>query len=1179
MILGAVLAVAGAAATPAGAPAAALAGARASQVGRLLQQVRIGEATYRDDLVSNALAALRMVAPDDPGVLLDEVRFALHEGRPHRAQEFRTRLCKPAPQSPDCARANMLVRLAGPDHARLQEAELLLAAGNNTRALEVYRQLFGTAPPDFSTALQYWTAFGGIEDQRNEAIRQLQALDRRYPGNVQLRQTLVRFLFGQNRPAEALQVLGELAANPQARGAAAETEFAYLSGLRATPGSIADWQRFLHRYPGSPLTGQARQRLDAQQQRMRDPAWQAGLRGAALLAQGRNQAAAQALRQALARYPDDLTFNGDLGFALMRAGDHAGAARAFEKALALNQDSYHAGKWRTLIAHNRYWALLGEGDAALAERDYVTAKTRYAAARRLEPRDAEPLLGLARVARARGDDATAANLLAQARKADPASIRVVRELVDVLRDQKHPQRALAVLTSLPAAQQQDLAGLARRVRGDVLDAEIRHATAAGNTRRVVGLLQHLHGLQPDDPWVAYRLAKAQAAAGHPDAGEAVFQALVAAHRDDPQAAYAYALYLASIHRDRAATAALGAVPVASWNDGMHKLDARMHHNLILARADALRADGDEAAAERLLLDQHDSDDQLTVAGWVQQRGDNAYAERLYRDVLAREPSNAEAGLGYAETLIAEGRRNAARQFMQRTPPAPPPQDYNARRRLANIWFDVGDPDRAAATFAALDREDPTDALLLRDSARVATARGQRQRALVLYARAMRAAHLIAPEADSAYSNDGAMTWATRAQAGDGWLDRSLRSDVATLYESMNPTVTVSQEYDWRSDATTPGISDLARNATVLQASMPVAGGRGFVMLERVALDAGRFRTGSDGLQHDEFGTCALEWQNVETGVTLPRGCPGALESDLGYAAAAGWANDHWALDLGHSPIGFTVGNWLGGVAYSGDWSHVGYTLTLSRRPMDNTLLSYAGVVDPLTGIRYGGVTANGMTLGLSYDRGGSGGVWGEFQEQRLLGRNTPSNDRFRAMAGYYYRLVDRTNEAMRLGVTLMYWHYQRDLGEYTLAQGGYYSPQQYYSFGIPFRWSRRTGNWSLNLESSVGWSFARFSSTALYPANVLERVLGPAVDPADYQLVSGTLVQPGSRSNGVGVHVAADVERRLSGHWVLGGQVSYDHSQDFAPSSALIYVRYRFHDWQGDLSLPVEPITPYADFR
>ena len=66
-------------------------------------------------------------------------------------------------------------------------------------------------------------------------------------------------------------------------------------------------------------------------------------------------------------------------------------------------------------------------------------------------------------------------------------------------------------------------------------------------------------------------------------------------------------------------------------------------------------------------------------------------------------------------------------------------------------------------------------------------------------------------------------------------------------------------------------------------------------------------------------------------------------------------------------------------------------------------------------------------------------------------------------------------------------------------------------------------------------------------------------------------------SNGINFSVQGLVERRLSDNWVLGSGLTWQHSEGYAPSRALLYLRYTFDMWQGNLPMPVEPISPYAD--
>ncbi len=147
------------------------------------------------------------------------------------------------------------------------------------------------------------------------------------------------------------------------------------------------------------------------------------------------------------------------------------------------------------------------------------------------------------------------------------------------------------------------------------------------------------------------------------------------------------------------------------------------------------------------------------------------------------------------------------------------------------------------------------------------------------------------------------------------------------------------------------------------------------------------------------------------------------------------------------------------------------------------------------------MTSNGVTLSLSHDEGGVDGVWASLGQHWLVGKNVEDNHKNTAMAGYDDRLVERADERMRTGLTVMYWSYDKDLSEYTLGQGGYYSPQQYFSIGVPLNYAFRTPNWSVSLESSVGWSYAQTKSNDLYPLSGLNDKILHAVDQAGYAAV------------------------------------------------------------------------------
>lgn len=1145
----------------------------------LLEQVRVGEAMYREDLVRDSLARLELIAPNNPQALVASIRQALLEKKPDLARERLAHLQQVAPGSGALRQAQSLMKLQDPQSQKaLQQARLFAAAGRPEESTAIFEQLFGDAPPDFATALEYLRIRSNIPGQRPKVIEQLRTLDGQYPGNAGLRQTLVDLLFREKRAPEALAMLEQLATDPQASNAAADREYEYLNTLPVDRKTVQAWQAFIKRYPASPTVLEANKTLHTQQRLLADPAWLAGAQGKQMIEQQRTPVVAEGLlRRAIKSYPDDPSLYGALGLALLRQSRYEDANATFIKARNKEQDTSFMSQWQDLMDASHYLMLLSQGDKALDRKDYATARRAFEQARKAKPGDADALIGLAGVARGELNDIQAEALLLQARKLEPGNASAVRALVRLYSAQS-PEKAKAFLNSLPAASQKEFASLRQGFELDELNQQADTATARKDWPQVVALLSKIRNLTPDEPWLTYRLANAQREINQPGAADDSFKQLIRRQGHNPEALYAYALYLSGTERDASALSALEQLPRPQWTEAMRELGARLHRNVLVARAQSLREAGQEPQAIALLMQAPNNDDLMTVAGWAQERGDYDQAQRLYSQVLQKQPDNTEAHLGQIENLIANQQLAPARQQLaQFKPSAGAVLSASQQRRLANAWSEVGEPDKASVLFADLLQTPQADPVVYRDAARLIAAKQPRQ-ALDYYAKGMAGAGLMTP-AQAEPRDNRAMTLASRAKDNDEWLASSLRSDVDSLYQRQNPTVHLYTDYGWRSDDASKGTSDTDTTTTILQLDLPIADGTGWVRAEQLDMDAGKFDTDADGRVREQYGTCGVGVRQKDSNRLLYPGCDNHSQSARGTTMATGWKNDTWDIDIGRTPDTFDVPNWLGGVAYSDKIGSLGWTLTGSRRPLSNSILSYAGAKDRTTGITWGGVTSNGLTLGLSHDEGGVDGVWASLGQHWLRGKNVENNHKTTAMGGYYYRLMERADERMRTGLTLMYWGYDKDLSEYTLGQGGYYSPQEYYSIGVPLNYAFRTANWSVSLESSLSWSHAHSSSSDLYPLSGLNSKISDAVIDLGFDGVAMGGETKGGSSSGFGYRLQGLVERRLTDNLVLGGGVLYQHSDDYAPSRALMYLRYTFDTWQGNLPLPVEPLIPYADFR
>ncbi|CNH19239.1 cellulose synthase complex outer membrane protein BcsC [Yersinia enterocolitica] len=1127
----------------------------------LLEQVRLGEATNKDELVKQSLYRLNMMDPNNPDVIAAGIRQALRQGNLAEAQKQLDKLQQLAPDSDVYRRAKLMLAMTKPEvRQQLQEARLLATAGRVAEAKVKYDQLLQGNPPTLDLAVEYWRLVARLPGQEALATQKLASLDQQYPGNVALRMALARMYFSQQKAAQGYAMLEKVATDPTGTSDAADLWMDTIKTMTVSPQSVAALTHFLNVFSTGPQADMARKELANQQAMLADPTYQARLSGLAKVDSGSGAAAIPALKQALAASPYDPEILGALGLAYARAGDRAQALRLFEQAQKSDKDGLKSDKWASLIKTNRYWLLNDEGDKALKTGNTALAQQKYQQARQIDGSDSYALIGLGDVAVARHDDKTAEQHYQQALRLDPANSSAVRGLANIYQ-RESPQKALNYLNNLPRSQQAKMRDTLNSLQLDMLKQQAEALAAQQQWHQAAEKYRQAQKLAPDDVWITYRLAQALAQDGHSAQADAEFHQLASRKPGDPEQVYAYALYLSSTERDSQALAHLATLPAAQWNDNIRELDQRLKLDQVLTLARQLRENGDETGAITALRQQPaNTQIDLTLADWALERGDYSEALAGYQRIRAREPQNPDARLGEIEAYIAEGRLSDARQHLQTEPLTGEGASLNTQRRVANAWSGVGDPQKAADIFqrlkpaAAKGAPSQDNALVFRDSARLAQSQGQPTAAQDDFKQAMVASG-IAPTRPT--DNDS-YTLLTRNQATDDWLKRGIRADAADLYRQQDTRVTLDQDY-WGSSGT-GGISDLSAFNTMAQVDTPLADGRAFFRSDIIEMNASTFAN-TKGVYKEKFGTC------------YKAGCEGDIRQRAsGTSIAMGWQNDHWATDIGTTPMGFEVVDVVGGLAYSNSWNHIGWTATASRRPLSSSLLAFAGTRDPNTNVTWGGVRANGVSLGASYDRGEANGVWSDLSYHYLTGQNVADNQRLRFMTGYYYKLINEDNRRLTVGLNGMWWHYQKDLSGYTLGQGGYYSPQKYLSLAIPVNYRQRTDNWSWELGGSVSLSHSATNDRARYP---LQSLLNNSIK----SISDRNDLDYGDSSNGVGYTLRALIERRLSSHWTLGAGVDIQQAKDYTPSHALIYLRYSMAGWQGDLDMPPQPLVPYADFK
>jgi cellulose synthase operon protein C len=340
---------------------------------------------------------------------------------------------------------------------------------------------------------------------------------------------------------------------------------------------------------------------------------------------------------------------------------------------------------------------------------------------------------------------------------------------------------------------------------------------------------------------------------------------------------------------------------------------------------------------------------------------------------------------------------------------------------------------------------------------------------------------------------------------------------------------------------------------------------------------------------DHFFAIA-DWVDAEAGVlpadfdaserygSIRAAGPGAIaalgsglpQSAQGVALGLGWERASWRLDLGSTPLGFPVENWVGGLRWSGDWAAWSLNAGAARRPVTGSLVSYAGARDPASNRVWGGVVSTGVDGRIAQRRERlsmalSAGAY------LLSGRNVPDNPHQNARLSADWRVLERPDQRLELGLALSGWRYGENLGEYSFGHGGYYSPQRYLSASLPLEWSGRHRQLSWLLRGAVSVSRTHTAAQLYYPGDTSLQSAADLQggDPARYE---------GGDGGGSGVSLQAAAEYRLHRHWFAGAAVDIERSEFYTPNSFNLWLRYDFDGHPAELRYPPRPPRPYSEY-
>jgi len=247
-----------------------------------------------------------------------------------------------------------------------------------------------------------------------------------------------------------------------------------------------------------------------------------------------------------------------------------------------------------------------------------------------------------------------------------------------------------------------------------------------------------------------------------------------------------------------------------------------------------------------------------------------------------------------------------------------------------------------------------------------------------------------------------------------------------------------------------------------------------------------------------------------------------------------------------------VANVVGGITFNhplGDFMTV--KLNLSRRPVTDSLLSYAGTTDPLTGKVWGAVTRMGSEGIFSYDDTNLG-IYAKFGYGVYDGKNVPTNQSYELTTGAYFRPYKDENSELKVGISGTYLSYNQNLSYFSYGQGGYFSPQSFYSLTFPIDWTDKSGKFSYDVGGAIGVQTIQQNASPFFPSN-------PGLQSTAYSIAATDSTRPAvyvsQSTTALAFALHLGFEYALTPRTSLGAKANFDNSNQYDQGTVLLYLR------------------------
>ena len=566
----------------------ALAAGNDAALQALFAQANYWHEKSHDDLAMQSLQKVLLVDANNTQAMYLMALWSQQGGDLQTAAQWRTRLAKVSPNSPNLQELDNAKKMAQVPQGQLSLARQQARSGNIPAALTTWRGMFNGNTPPSSLAAEYYMTMASDKSLYPQAVSELRQYVAQNPQENAVRVALGKALtWREDTRREGISMLESMASGSKEADSGLRQALLWL-GPQA--GDEAMYDTWMQRHPqDTEVQNYYRQRISGQ----------ARGQGFVNLNSGNTAAAKEQFEQVLQTNPQDADALAGMGYIAQRNGDFQAASQYLSRAADLGGADSAAR--REQAADASFYGQLAQAQQAYKQGNISQALTLSAPlAQQSGTRGASAKLFRADVLRHNKDLPQAEQTLRSLLNDQPQNGPARENLYYVLREQNKAAEAQAMLRTLPASMQQKLQPrMVTGMPGDALRRQAQEQANSGNVAAAITTLRQGVSRYPDDSWMRLDLARLLQKSGN-ESEAASTMAATWQPGASSNSLYAAALFASENGAWQQAQTLLGRIPAASQTSQMRDLRQRVNYNLQLVTAQNYLAQGNTVAASNTL---------------------------------------------------------------------------------------------------------------------------------------------------------------------------------------------------------------------------------------------------------------------------------------------------------------------------------------------------------------------------------------------------------------------------------------------------------------------------------------------------------------------------------------------------------------------------------------------------